>query len=89
MCIFHPKDATVSLTPTELTVDEGSDPDSVNLCVVISNLPAGGLQCDLVATLSPIEDTACMYIVLITSQLILIDFSATKIMQSDWLVQDL
>ena len=42
-------------------MEEGSDPDSVALCVVISNLPAGGLQCDIVATLTPMEDTACMY----------------------------
>ena len=46
-------------------MDEGSDPDSVTLCVVISNLPAGGLQCDLVATLTPMEDTACMFIMFI------------------------
>ena len=52
------KDATLTLTPTEFTVDEGPDPDSAELCVVISNLPAQGLQCDLVATLTPMGGTA-------------------------------
>ena len=52
------KDATLTLTPTEFTVDEGPNPDSAELCVVISNLPAEGLQCDLVATLTPMGGTA-------------------------------
>ena len=52
------KDATLTLTPTEFTVDEGPNPDLAELCVVISNLPAGGLQCDLVATLTPLGSTA-------------------------------
>ena len=61
-CFLFPKDATISLSPTELTVDEeGPDPDTVTLCVVISNLPAEGLQCDLVATLTPMGETAGMY----------------------------
>lgn len=55
------KDATLTLTPTEFTVDEGPNPDSAELCVVISNLPAQGLQCDLVATLTPMGGTAGKY----------------------------
>ena len=42
-------------------MDEGPNPDSAELCVVISNLPAQGLQCDLVATLIPMGGTAGKY----------------------------
>ena len=42
-------------------MDEGPNPDSAELCVVISNLPAQGLQCDLVATLTPMGGTAGKY----------------------------
>ena len=73
MC-FCPKDATISLSPTEFTLDEGSGHGPVTVCVVISNLPMGGLQCEIIATLTVMENTACMYPAVIVSVLSVILF---------------
>ena len=52
------KDATLTLTPTEFTVDEGPNPDSAELCVVISNLADGGLQTVVATTFILMGGTA-------------------------------
>ena len=52
------KDATLTLMPTEFTVDEGPDSDLAELCVVISNLADGGLQSVVVTTFILMGGTA-------------------------------
>ena len=47
---------TVEFEQSTYTVSEGDG--STQVCVVVSGVPAGGLECEIVVTLSPSDGTA-------------------------------
>ena len=46
-------DATVAFNTSEYTVSEGSD--TVHVCVVLNDIPPGGLECEVVAILGAVD----------------------------------
>ena len=47
---------TVAFEQSNYTVSEGDG--TTQVCVEVSGIPAGGLECEIVVTLSPSNDTA-------------------------------
>ena len=43
-------DATVTIVPSDYTVDESQS--SVQICASLTDIPAGGLECEVVATIN-------------------------------------
>ena len=69
--VFVSVGATVSLENAAYTTLENSSP--VPVCAVISNVPADGLECDVVATLILIDgDKAGMFLLVVLSKTVII-----------------
>ena len=47
---------TVAFEQTTYTVSEGDG--TAQVCVEVSGIPGGGLECDVVVTLTTVDDTA-------------------------------
>ncbi len=56
--MFYPTDATVSLQVNTTEVLENEGEGSVELCAILDDLPAGGLECNVTANLTTTDSTA-------------------------------
>ena len=48
--VCPPTDATVTVVSSEYTVDEHES--SVEVCASLTNVPGGGLECEIIATIN-------------------------------------
>ena len=58
-CTFFPIGGNTVLEFTQAVYDVDEDDINVDICMRLSGLPAGGLECDLVVPLNLVDGKAC------------------------------